>query len=277
MKLVFIRLMVFSNLFVIGTTLQAQEKRIMAVSVECGGECQDSKLGQLCREYFDDTFIPVAIDCSTVRNRTNPLERRCIRQGVGTNNYCFTETLAPLDPQKTIYDFCEDTDGRDAQIYCEQVTAQEGTRHLGNGHPGVNMHTIYFPQPFNSVPLVVVTTKGERHPWPDVFAITTRNVTRQSFDINVLRLDSYGDEWGQNLKIDWRAFNAGVPQPHTCGLPWFVRVTCSIGGQDNETYDCNGGTGFNGLDRCNDCLTARTNSCEERDGTASGQCGCGIY
>jgi hypothetical protein len=129
--------------------------------------------------------------------------------------------------QTSISDYCEDINGWDAHVYCEEVTAQEGSFVFGRGVEGVNSSTISFPKAFASVPLQVVVTPSveENVDFPDVrdvFAITTQNITRASFQVNVVRTDSGridGDRivsagWNQNLRINWRASGAGVLQPN---------------------------------------------------------------
>jgi len=82
---------------------------------------------------------------------------------------------------------------------------QAGTYTAGvNSTGGVKTFTITFPSTFGTIPKVNVTPKGEN--FPDVFAVTTRNITTTSFQVNVYRVDSAGGIWGQNLKLDWFAW-----------------------------------------------------------------------
>jgi hypothetical protein len=73
-----------------------------------------------------------------------------------------------------------------------------------NSTGGVKTFTITFTSTFGTIPKVNVTPKGEN--FPDVFAVTTRNITTTSFQVNVYRVDSAGGIWGQNLKLDWFAW-----------------------------------------------------------------------
>jgi hypothetical protein len=73
-----------------------------------------------------------------------------------------------------------------------------------NSTGGVKTFTITFPTAFGTIPKVNVTPRGEN--FPDVFAVTTRNISTTSFQVNVYRVDSAGGIWGQNLKLDWFAW-----------------------------------------------------------------------
>ena len=82
---------------------------------------------------------------------------------------------------------------------------QAGTYSAGvNSSGGVKTVTVTFPSAFTATPKVNVTVKGQNY--PDVFAITTRNVTTTYFQVNIYRVDSPGGIWGQTLSLDWMAW-----------------------------------------------------------------------
>jgi hypothetical protein len=218
MKLLVISLTFIWSL-ILGDTIQAQERRISVVNVECKGSCAGSTLGQLCRDLADPTFRPFAVDCGNVIDIDGG-------RGCGDNNECFPRIM---DPQDELSAYCGDTGGNDAHVYCEQVTTQEGTFGFGPAkHPGVNVLTVSFPLEFTSIPQVQVTPRGGD--FPDVFAVTTRNVNRTSFEVVVYRIDLLGDGWNQHLRIDWHASSSatgGVVQPVPCTTGWDAIVQCT--------------------------------------------------
>ncbi|MBN2862612.1 MAG: hypothetical protein JXN62_05585 [Bacteroidales bacterium] len=82
---------------------------------------------------------------------------------------------------------------------------QAGTYTAGvNSSGGVKTFTITFPTAFGTIPKINVTPRGEN--FTDVFAVTTRNISTTSFQVNVFRVDGAGGIWGQNLKLDWYAW-----------------------------------------------------------------------
>jgi hypothetical protein len=82
---------------------------------------------------------------------------------------------------------------------------QAGTAFVGgNGVSGVKTITIIFPSPFSTAPKIMVTPRGENY--ADVFAVTTRNISTINFQINVQRVDGSLSTWGQNLQVDWFAW-----------------------------------------------------------------------
>lgn len=85
---------------------------------------------------------------------------------------------------------------------------QTGTTPLGsNGvDKGSISFSISFPQPFSSIPKVIVTARDvESH--GDVFVVSTKGIHPNGFSINVRRLDSWPiNTWGQNLHLDWFAW-----------------------------------------------------------------------
>lgn len=83
-----------------------------------------------------------------------------------------------------------------------QSRVQFGTAAVGTGVAGVNTFTIPFSAQFSGPPMVFVVARGNDN--SDTFAVSTRAITRDSFRVNVLRLDVPGG-WGQNLQLDWYA------------------------------------------------------------------------
>ncbi|MBN2790612.1 MAG: hypothetical protein JXR69_10525 [Candidatus Delongbacteria bacterium] len=82
---------------------------------------------------------------------------------------------------------------------------QAGTYSAGvNSTGGVKTVTITFPTAFTTTPKVNVTPKGQN--FTDTFAVTTRNITTTSFQVNIYRVDSPGGIWGQTLSLDWFAW-----------------------------------------------------------------------
>ncbi len=79
-----------------------------------------------------------------------------------------------------------------------------GTATIGNSSTNTKTRVISFPHPqFSGVPRVVFSARGGNH--ADVFAVTLRAISITSFTVNVKRLDGSGG-WGQNLKLDWFAW-----------------------------------------------------------------------
>ncbi|NOR45433.1 MAG: hypothetical protein GQ534_07585 [Candidatus Delongbacteria bacterium] len=83
----------------------------------------------------------------------------------------------------------------------EIYMTQSGTIIVGTHSGGVKTVTKTFDTAFTAVPKINVTAKGDAA--TDVYAVTTRNVTTTSFQVNIYRVDNPGGGWGQNLKIDW--------------------------------------------------------------------------
>jgi len=81
---------------------------------------------------------------------------------------------------------------------------QAGSFNAGTGSGGVKTVTINFPSSFSIVPNINVTVKGGNY--SDVFAVTTRNVGTNSFQVNIYRVDSPGGIWAQTLYLDWYAW-----------------------------------------------------------------------
>jgi len=83
---------------------------------------------------------------------------------------------------------------------------QAGTKTIGTGYAGVNTVTLTFPSAFSVAPKVNVTPHCADGITTDVFVANVRNITTTSCIIMIYRLDSPGSSWGQNLKVDWFAW-----------------------------------------------------------------------
>jgi H-type lectin domain-containing protein len=82
---------------------------------------------------------------------------------------------------------------------------QSGRVDVGqNAAGGVATVTVTFPTAFSSTPRVLLTVQGDDY--SDTFAVTARAVTNTGLKINVLRLDSLGSNWGQDLSVNWLAW-----------------------------------------------------------------------
>jgi hypothetical protein len=85
---------------------------------------------------------------------------------------------------------------------------QAGKSYVGSSTSRLKVVTIYFDKAFENPPSITVTPRGENY--GDVFAVTTRNITTTSFQVNVLRVDS-SSGWGQSLYVDWMAWTQYYP------------------------------------------------------------------
>lgn len=82
---------------------------------------------------------------------------------------------------------------------------QSGTATLGSGAAGTNTYAINFPSSFSSIPKVICTVRAEAGVSnAETFAVTTRNISTSSFEVNIKRED-IGQPWSQNLQLDWIA------------------------------------------------------------------------
>ena len=86
---------------------------VRVVAVECNGECSDNTLGQLCAPAGSGR-TPIAVDCRDVDD-DNP--GVTCAAGVPSDNRCSQRFLSPSDP---LSEYCADTSGWDAQVYCAQ-------------------------------------------------------------------------------------------------------------------------------------------------------------
>ena len=82
---------------------------------------------------------------------------------------------------------------------------QGGQATIGTGTGGVKTFTITFPSAFAAPPVVVATAFGELA-YNDTFDVTVKQVSTTQFVVNIYRTDSAGAAWGQNLKLNWYAF-----------------------------------------------------------------------
>ena len=80
---------------------------------------------------------------------------------------------------------------------------QAGTAIVGNSGSQQKNIIVNFPIPFSNPPKVTATARGGN--FPDTFAVTTTAISTMQFRINVRRLDS-SSGWGQNLQLDWMAW-----------------------------------------------------------------------
>ncbi|WP_447002263.1 LamG domain-containing protein [Saccharothrix isguenensis] len=82
---------------------------------------------------------------------------------------------------------------------------QAGQANAGTGTSGVNEAQFSFPEPFGSIPHVIVVPRNEAL-YPDTFAVTVAEVTTSSVKVKLLRLDSWQASWNQRLRLDWIAW-----------------------------------------------------------------------
>ncbi|MBI4649661.1 MAG: hypothetical protein HY738_24430 [Bacteroidia bacterium] len=96
----------------------------------------------------------------------------------------------------------------DGGIYVNNGTKiskiQAGTITVGAHTGGVKLVNVTFTTAFSTTPKVMVTIRGADY--SDVFAVTTRNITTTTFQVNVYRVDVAGGQWAQNLQFDWFAW-----------------------------------------------------------------------
>lgn len=77
---------------------------------------------------------------------------------------------------------------------------------LGSHSGGVKKIAISFPQPFRRRPFVVVTARSENSDYTDTFACTVRYLDTARFEVNIMRLDSHGAGWNQQVRLHWMAW-----------------------------------------------------------------------
>ncbi len=82
---------------------------------------------------------------------------------------------------------------------------QGGQATIGAGAGGVKTFTITFPTAFAAPPVVVATPYGDLT-YNDTFTCTVKQISTTQFVVNIYRTDSAGAAWGQNLKLNWYAF-----------------------------------------------------------------------
>lgn len=84
-------------------------------------------------------------------------------------------------------------------------TMQSGTATLGSGS-NVAVYTVNFNAAFASAPKVMCTVRTQTgQSYTDTFAVTTKNIGTNNFQVNVVRVDGGGTGWGQTLLLDWMA------------------------------------------------------------------------
>lgn len=75
-----------------------------------------------------------------------------------------------------------------------------------NPADGVAVVTFSFPNPFPSIPKIIMTPSIEDGTtFNDGFSITTKSITTTSITLNVYRVDA-SSEWAQDLEVDWFGF-----------------------------------------------------------------------
>lgn len=82
---------------------------------------------------------------------------------------------------------------------------QAGHHRCGSHGGGVKEVRINFPQAFVNQPMCQVTVRNEGY-HADTFAVTVKYIDRTHFKVNILRSDSHRSGWGQNVRIDWIAY-----------------------------------------------------------------------
>lgn len=78
---------------------------VRQVAVECNGSCSDSSLATLCQTGWR----PIAVDCNNAQEWSGT--------NCGGNNVCARFPVLTTD---TLGDYCDDTSGWDANVYCAQ-------------------------------------------------------------------------------------------------------------------------------------------------------------
>lgn len=82
---------------------------------------------------------------------------------------------------------------------------QAGHFQAGSHTGGVKEVQINFPKSFGGTPMVLVTVRNEGY-YNDTFAATVKYVSNTYVKVNLLRLDSLGSRWEQNVRLDWFAW-----------------------------------------------------------------------
>lgn len=80
-----------------------------------------------------------------------------------------------------------------------------GHAQLGSHKGGVKKITITFPEAFTRKPYVIASVRSEGY-YDDTYACTVRYIDTRKFEINILRVEKQGNGWGQNLRLDWMAW-----------------------------------------------------------------------
>ncbi|MEM9920773.1 MAG: hypothetical protein AAF990_21925, partial [Bacteroidota bacterium] len=84
-----------------------------------------------------------------------------------------------------------------------------GQFHVGSNSSGggAKTVTIHFGSTFSSAPMILVTPQEANGGYNDVFITTIKSISTSSVTLNVYRIDSPGAGWGQQLKLNWMAWN----------------------------------------------------------------------
>jgi hypothetical protein len=83
---------------------------------------------------------------------------------------------------------------------------QAGELTVGTGASGINSFSLTFPTAFTSTPKVILTPRCADGVTSDIFVANVRNITITGCIVMIYRLDSPGSSWGQNLNIEWYAW-----------------------------------------------------------------------
>jgi hypothetical protein len=135
-----------------------------------------------------------------------------------------------------------------AKNFLDAQRVQVGTSLLGPRDGklgGVARYRVKFLSPFQRRPIVLVTTvpEGAEHqnsigPHPDVFAASVSEIRLDHFVINVVRVDSLGNNgWGQKLYLDWIAMEYNSEYPRATRTPGFLMTHPAHDDPDLERVD----------------------------------------
>lgn len=83
---------------------------------------------------------------------------------------------------------------------------QGGTRTVGSNTSGVKVVVVTFSTNFVSLPKVVATPINESG-INDIYTVTIRDISLSGFTALIYRVDSPGGGWGQNMTLNWQAWN----------------------------------------------------------------------
>lgn len=83
---------------------------------------------------------------------------------------------------------------------------QWGHFHAGPHTGGVKEVLVTFPEGFSTTPHALVTARSEGY-YTDTFAITVKYIDAGTFKVNIQRTDAMNAAWGQDLRLDWIAWD----------------------------------------------------------------------
>ena len=93
---------------------------------------------------------------------------------------------------------------------------------------------------FTPTPQPQITPREENV--PDVFAMTSWNISKAFFEVVVNWTDSPGDDWNQNSRINWHASSLAtgeeVVQRVPCTEGWGAVIECTLPGSDTVPTFC---------------------------------------